>query len=178
MVLGTCTRSAVAFLMLAAVLVITACGGSATPSARLSTARGVSGFTSQEVAARACLDRHAALPVTRAVRPGHTLASLIRQEAGTGAPLTNALRVCGVGSAGGPSLAEVLLAPKRLLDYLDGWIACIAKHGYNLPRPNTSGHGPVFPSGIDRISQYRAAATHCVAIERHELSALRLAARG
>ena len=50
------------------------------------------------------------------------------------------------------------------LEFLPAWIACIARHGYQLPTPNTSGRGTVFPSAIERNGKYRAAAKHCVSI--------------
>jgi hypothetical protein len=108
-------------------------------------------------------------------RTGDTLASRIRQSRDSGADFTAAVKSCGVGSAHAPSFVEVLLPPKTLIRYLDRWTACIAKNGYELAPPNTSGEGPVFPVGTDRISGYRAAATHCVSIERQELNAMRLA---
>jgi len=61
--------------------------------------------------------------------------------------------------------------------FLPGWIACVARNGYRLPTPNTSGGGTVFPTAIQRNSKYRAAAKHCVSIERREIQALTLAAR-
>jgi hypothetical protein len=86
------------------------------------------------------------------------------------------VRSCGVNSAHGPSFVQVLLPPKTLIKYLDTWTACITKNGYKLPPPNISGEGPVFPVGTERVNKYRAAATHCVSIERRELSAVALAA--
>ena len=47
---------------------------------------------------------------------------------------------------------------------LHAYTACIAKHGYQLPTPNTSGNGPVFPAGTDRIRGYRTAAKSCTSI--------------
>ena len=63
------------------------------------------------------------------------------------------------------------------LEFLPAWIACIARNGYKLPTPNTSGMGPVFPAAIQRNSTYRAAAERCMSIERRESSALMLAER-
>jgi len=66
---------------------------------------------------------------------------------------------------------------KNGLKFLPAWIACIAKHGYKLPTPNTSGKGPVFPAGTERISAYRTAAEHCQSIERQAIHALNVAVR-
>ena len=173
------SRVVATFLVLAAGLGVAACGGSSSTNAQTAgSARGVGGFTSREVAARDCLDKHGVLPA----RPrgpfsaGDTLASRIRQRRDS-PNLMAAFRACGVGSAQGPSLDEVLLPGKTLMKYVDAWTACIARNGYRLPPPNTSGEGPVFPVGIARISKYRAAATHCLSIDRQQLTALRLAAQ-
>jgi hypothetical protein len=63
------------------------------------------------------------------------------------------------------------------LKFIPAWITCIARNGYKLPTPNTSGSGAVFPAAIQRNSKYRIAAEHCVSIERREGHALMLAAR-
>jgi hypothetical protein len=63
------------------------------------------------------------------------------------------------------------------LKFLPAWIACIARNGYKLPTPNSSGRGTVFPAAIQRNHKYRAAAEHCVSIERREGHALMLAQR-
>lgn len=170
-------RAVAAFLVVAAVLGVAACGGSSSTDVQTSAyARGVGGFSSSEVAARGCLEKHGILLLPRDLfRAGDTLASRIRQSRDSGADFTAAVKSCGVGSAHDPSFVEVLLPPKTLIKYLDRWTACIAKNGYKLPPPNTCGEGPAFPVGTDRISRYRAAATHCVSIETQELEAMRLA---
>jgi hypothetical protein len=53
---------------------------------------------------------------------------------------------------------------KTAIKVLAAYVACVAKNGYRLPTPNTSGKGPVFPAGTDRILKYRAAARNCVSI--------------
>jgi hypothetical protein len=103
------------------------------------------------------------------------LASRVRHGRDSGAELTAAVKSCGIGSAHDPSFFEVLLPPRTLIKYIDRWTACITRSSYRLPLPNTSGEGPVYPVGTDRIARYRAAATHCVPIERQELNAMRLA---
>ena len=39
--------------------------------------------------------------------------------------------------------------------------ACIKQHGYNLPTPNFSGKGPVFPAAIQHNKKFQAAAKAC-----------------
>jgi hypothetical protein len=63
------------------------------------------------------------------------------------------------------------------LKFVPAWISCVARNGYKLPTPNTSGTGPEFPIAIQRNSTYRAAAERCVSIERRESNALLLAER-
>jgi hypothetical protein len=64
-----------------------------------------------------------------------------------------------------------------MLKFLPAWISCIARNGYKLPTPNTSGIGPVFPAALQRDDKYRAAAKHCESIELRESRALVLAER-
>jgi len=54
---------------------------------------------------------------------------------------------------------------------LDSFTACVKKHGYTLPKPNTSGTGPVFPARIQGNKQFQAAAKNCVGILRPVTSA-------
>ena len=37
----------------------------------------------------------------------------------------------------------------------------MAKHGYKLPKPNTSGNGPIFPKSIESNKKFEAAAKAC-----------------
>jgi hypothetical protein len=39
--------------------------------------------------------------------------------------------------------------------------ACVKQHGYNLPAPNFSGKGPIFPATIARDKKFQAAAKAC-----------------
>jgi hypothetical protein len=43
------------------------------------------------------------------------------------------------------------------------FVACVKQHGYNLPAPNFSGRGPIFPAGIEHNSKFQAAARACQA---------------
>jgi hypothetical protein len=42
-------------------------------------------------------------------------------------------------------------------------VACVKQHGYNLPAPNFSGKGPVFPASISKNAKFQAAAKSCQA---------------
>ena len=41
------------------------------------------------------------------------------------------------------------------------FVTCVRKHGYNLPAPNLSGTGPVFPSKIESNAKFQAASRSC-----------------
>jgi hypothetical protein len=41
------------------------------------------------------------------------------------------------------------------------YVTCVRQHGYNLPTPNFSGKGPVFPSNIRSNSKFQAASRAC-----------------
>jgi len=41
------------------------------------------------------------------------------------------------------------------------YVTCVRQHGYNLPTPNFSGKGPVFPSNIRGDAKFQAASRAC-----------------
>jgi hypothetical protein len=46
------------------------------------------------------------------------------------------------------------------------FVTCVKQHGYNLPTPNFSGKGPVFPATIARNKKFQAAARSCASALR------------
>jgi len=44
---------------------------------------------------------------------------------------------------------------------INSFVACVKQHGYNLPAPNFSGSGPIFPRNIETNSKFQAAAKSC-----------------
>jgi hypothetical protein len=44
---------------------------------------------------------------------------------------------------------------------LNKYVACVRQHGYDLPKPNFSGKGSVFPSSIQSNPKFRAASKAC-----------------
>ncbi len=40
-------------------------------------------------------------------------------------------------------------------------MTCVRQHGYNLPSPNFSGKGPVFPANIRSNAKFQAASRAC-----------------
>jgi hypothetical protein len=41
------------------------------------------------------------------------------------------------------------------------FVACVKQHGYDLPAPNFSGKGPIFPSNIQSNKKFQAASKAC-----------------
>jgi len=41
------------------------------------------------------------------------------------------------------------------------FVACVKQHGYNLPTPNFSGKGSIFPAAVARDKKFQAAARAC-----------------
>ncbi len=44
---------------------------------------------------------------------------------------------------------------------INNYVACVRKRGYDLPSPNFSGQGPVFPAGIRTNPKFQAASKPC-----------------
>jgi hypothetical protein len=81
------------------------------------------------------------------VRSGAKMSHLIVVAAGR-------VAACGRSSPKSTSVASTTPA----------YVACVAENGYELPAPNTSGKGAVFPAPTQHDSQYRMAAKNCVSI--------------
>lgn len=151
----TRSRAVLALLMVVATVGFAACGGS----------------SANTTVARSCLDKNGARAVTLAARIA------CQDAAKRDCPKGNTLAAvaCDTGVALRPDVELRLL--KTRFTFLPAWVACIAKHGYKLRTPSTSGNGPVFPAGTERISAYRTAAEHCQSIERQAIHALNVAGR-
>jgi hypothetical protein len=44
---------------------------------------------------------------------------------------------------------------------IEKFIACVKQHGYNLPAPNYSGKGGIFPTSIEKSAKFQAASKAC-----------------
>jgi len=44
---------------------------------------------------------------------------------------------------------------------ITSFVTCVKQHGYNLPSPNFSGKGPIFPQSIESNAKFQAAAKSC-----------------
>jgi hypothetical protein len=70
--------------------------------------------------------------------------------------LRAALQACGgrFGFGGGQRFR-----PSRAV--ITQYVTCVRQHGYNLPSPNLSGKGPVFPSNIRGNAKFQSASRAC-----------------
>lgn len=141
---GARSAAVVAILAVGVALSVGACGGSSSthhPTASTTL-----------TAYRSCLKKHGVRPLFTGGR-FDTLASRINNP-----KYTAILKDCGTPSK--PRLSA------KTITIFHAYTACVVKHGYKLPTPNTSGRGPVFPAGTDRIRRYRKAAAACVSLSR------------
>jgi hypothetical protein len=71
--------------------------------------------------------------------------------------LRAALQACGGGRfRGGPPRNSATFRAS-----LTKYVACVRQHGYDLPKPNFSGKGSVFPSSIQSNPKFQAASRAC-----------------
>ena len=73
--------------------------------------------------------------------------------------LRAAFQACGArfGSGGGAGGFRGRLSRTAITKY----VTCVRQHGYNLPTPNFSGKGPVFPPNIRGNGKFQAASRAC-----------------
>jgi hypothetical protein len=174
--------AASALLVLLAGLLLAACGGaSKSISSTSTTAKAASGaggqFGARGAALRTCLQKNGiTLPARKAGRrpspdAGRPFGARGAGAAGranlpkgvTRAQFQAALKKCGGGQfpRGGKGFAA---GAQRFATFA----ACMRKNGVSLPKPNTSGKGPIFNTkGIDTASAaFKAADAKCA----HELA--------
>ncbi|HEY2316775.1 MAG TPA: hypothetical protein VGH67_00625 [Solirubrobacteraceae bacterium] len=165
-------------------LVLAACGsssntGSSTSTSTSASAAGAAGGASSAARSKlvACLKAHG---VTLPARPA---GARRRPQGGYGgygggAPGfffggggSNRSGAPGAGRFANPKFRAALQAcgagrfPQRRATpnkaAVTKFAACVKQHGYNLPSPNFSGKGPVFPAAIARNKTFQAAAKAC-----------------
>lgn len=155
-----------------ATLAIAACGSSGTSSSTSSSAAGTpSASTSGRGSVRdpaqraklvACLEQHG---VTLPSGPPAGRARGFFGGAGglrANPKLRAALRACGAGFR--PGSGRFNSAARKA--QVNKFVACVRKHGYDLPKPNFSGHGSVFPSKIQSDPKFQAASKSCASLLR------------
>jgi hypothetical protein len=164
-------RTALAALAVAAL--VAACGSSATNSSSTSA----SASTSRK-ALTTCLRKHGVtLPAGR--RPGAGGPPAGAPSGGSGAPpaggppsgsgfpgggaggskLRAALKACGANFPAGGRRPG--FRPRISRQTIQKYVTCVRRHGYNLPNPNFSGNGSVFPSNIRSNAKFQSASKAC-----------------
>jgi hypothetical protein len=193
----TLRPAALALIIAATALVLAACGsssntGSSTATSSAAAAASTGGASS---AARskfvACLKAHG---VTLPARPAGARRRPPGGHGGYGGGAPGFFFGGGGGGAGGgngaggpgasrfanPKFRAALQAcggarfPQRRFTFnhaaVTKFAACVKQHGYNLPAPNFSGKGPIFPANIARNKQFQAAAKACASDLRPQRS--------
>ncbi len=155
-----------AALTIAAVLA--ACGGSSSSSSTSASASNGSG--NSRTALAACLRKHGlTLPAGRGPGTGGSGAP----PSGSGAPPAGgppsglpgggagsskfraALKACGANFPAGRGPAGFNRQA------IQKYVSCVRSHGYDLPNPNFSGNGPVFPSNTRSNAKFQTASKAC-----------------
>jgi hypothetical protein len=74
--------------------------------------------------------------------------------------LQQALKDCGVET---PNPPQGGFDPKAMRAQISDYVACVRKNGFDLPKPNTQGDGPVFDSSqVDQNDpKFQAASAKC-----------------
>jgi hypothetical protein len=171
-------------LALAVSLAVAACGSSSGAGTKTSTTASAS---SSRAKLAACLKQHGVTLPTR--RPGAGGGSFgggappgASGTTGSGAPPTGgfggsgggflrsskartAFKDCG-GSSGRFGSGASGAGRRFSGATLDKFVTCVRKHGYSLPKPNTSGNGAIFPRSIESNKKFQAAARSCASVLR------------
>ena len=172
-----------ALLAVGAVCLTAACGsstssgsGAAASTASTSTVAsasgsGAAGFSARRAALVACLRQHGVhVPsrppgasggsgTTTGPRPGDGFfgggGGFFRQAA-SNPKVQAALKACGANFRFGAG-HRFRISHQAVEKY----VACVHQHGYNLPAPNFSGKGSVFPASIRSDPKFLAASRQC-----------------
>ncbi len=156
----------------ASALALAACGSSSSSTSSTSTqaaATGTGARSGQRSAFRQCLQQHG---VTLPARPNRPAGAPPGGGPGAGGgggffggggggfaqrnpKLAAAIQACGGSRFGGGGRFR----PQRA--NLTKYVSCVRSHGYNLPNPNLSGKGPVFPASIRTDPKFLTASRAC-----------------
>jgi hypothetical protein len=157
-------------IALSVAVLVAACGSSTSSSSTSAAASGSS--TASRPAIAACLRKHGInLPAGR--RPGAGAPPSGTPGAGSATPPAGAPPSGFPGGAAGSSKFRAALkacganlpAGRRPAQFsrqrIQKYVTCVHQHGYDLPTPNLSGNGPVFPSKIRSNAKFQAASKAC-----------------
>ena len=70
--------------------------------------------------------------------------------------LQAAFKACGANFG-----ARRQFNPAQRKTEINNFVKCVRQHGYNLPTPNLSGSGPVFPRSIESNKKFQTASRSC-----------------
>ena len=174
--------SAMALTVAITALCVAACGSSTGSSSASSTsasaaAGGTTGGSFNRTKFTTCLKAHGVTLPTRPARPAGAGAGG-KSGAGAGAPgassgffggggggpgrgflndpkLQAAFKACGGGNLSGGRRFGLNHAA------VTKFVACVKQHGYDLPAPNFTGKGSVFPASIEKNKKFVAASKAC-----------------
>ncbi len=79
---------------------------------------------------------------------------------GGNSKFATAIRDCG-GSRAGRFAAGAPGSFQLSHTRIDAYVTCVKQHGYDLPKPNFSGKGPIFPASIQTNPKFQAASKTC-----------------
>jgi hypothetical protein len=164
-------RVAAAATVLLAVVALTGCGGSAAkpakaPSPAISAATGHTGPfgpTGRSAAIRSCLEAHGIRPPKSQPNSQSMQEPKLRLPPGVSRAEAEAdLRKCGIELPHRPTPQQLLQGP-QVVARLDAFAKCMRRHGMRLPKPNTSGNGPIFnvPAALIESAAFQLAETVC-----------------
>jgi hypothetical protein len=71
--------------------------------------------------------------------------------------LAAAFKACGANFGAGGGRFRGQISHTAVTKY----VTCVRQHGYNLPAPNFSGKGPIFPANIQSNAKFQAASKPC-----------------
>ena len=160
---------------------IAACGSASSSSTTTTSASAAAGGgtnASRRAALVACLKQHG---VTLPARPPGSGAPPAASGGGTGTTGTGTTPRRGFffGGGGGPAANPKFRAAlqacgakfgfrggqgfRRRLSHaaITKYVTCVRQHGYNLPNPNFSGKGPIFPANIQSNKKFQTASRAC-----------------
>ena len=167
------SQTAVALVALATL--VAGCGSSSSTSSSASTSASAATSTGRAKLA-ACLKQHGiALPAGRRFGAGSGNPPAGAPGTGTGTTPTGRPPGGGFfGGAGGNSSKFRAAFKACGADFRAGgrrggfnrqniqkYVTCVRQHSYNLPSPNFSGSGPVFPANIRTNKKFQSASKAC-----------------
>ena len=173
-------------LALAVSLALAACGSSSGGGTKTSTTASASGSRAKLAA---CLKQHGVtLPARRPGRGGGGFFGGGAPPGGSGTTGSGTPPTGGFGGGGGAFFGNSKFrtafkdcggssgrfrpgargaAARRFSGAtLAKFVSCVGKHGYKLPKPNTSGGGSIFPRSIESNKKFEAAARSCAGLLR------------